>query len=59
MRECNEYEITIEKLSRHECHSKIQYKKAEVSFCSYITCPVCGVSSRANTILPVRYEEDE
>ena len=43
----------------HECHSKIQYKKSEVSFCSYITCPVCGVSVWADTIRPVRYEEGE
>lgn len=41
-----------------ECKSKIQYKKSEVSF-SYITCPVCGVAIWANTIRPVRYEEDE
>lgn len=42
-----------------ECHSKIQYKKSEVSFCSYIICPVCGVSVWADTIRPVRYEEGE
>ena len=40
-----------------ECHSKIQYKKSEVSFVSYITCPVCGMSIWADTIRPVRYEE--
>ena len=42
-----------------ECKSKIQYRKSEVSFTSYITCPVCGMSIWANTILPVRYEEGE
>ena len=42
-----------------ECHSKIQYRKSEVSFTSYITCPVCGMSVWADTILPVRYEEDK
>ena len=42
-----------------ECHSKIQYRKSEVSFCSYITCPVCGVSVWADTIRPVKYEESE
>lgn len=46
------YEITC-----RECKSKIQYRKSEVSFTSYITCPVCGISNWANTILPVRYEE--
>ena len=42
-----------------ECHSKIQYRKSEVSFCSHITCPVCGVSVWADTIWPVNYEEAE
>jgi len=42
-----------------ECHSKFQYKKSEVSYGSYITCPVCGVSVWASTIRPVRYEEGE
>jgi len=42
-----------------ECHSKIQYKKSEVSFCSYITCPVCGILAWADTIRPVKYEEDD
>jgi predicted RNA-binding Zn-ribbon protein involved in translation (DUF1610 family) len=40
-----------------ECHSIIQYRKSEVSFTSYITCPVCGISVWAGAILPVRYEE--
>lgn len=39
-----------------ECHSKIQYKAAEVSIC-HITCPVCGVSLWASPICPVRMEE--
>ena len=42
-----------------ECKSKIQYRKSEVSFTSYITCPVCGMSIWADTIWPVRYEEGE
>lgn len=42
-----------------ECKSKIQYRKAEVPFTSYITCPVCGISIWADTIWPVRYEEGE
>lgn len=40
-----------------ECKSKIQYKASEVSL-SYIICPVCGMSVWANTISPVRMEED-
>lgn len=42
-----------------ECHSKIQYRKSEVSITSYIKCPVCGVSVWADTIQPVGYEEGE
>lgn len=42
-----------------ECHSEIQYKKSEVSICSYITCPVCGMPIWAGTIRPVKYEEAE
>lgn len=38
-----------------ECKSKIQYKASEVSW-YHITCPVCGVSLWANTIVPVRME---
>ena len=48
--------IPIYQVECQECHSKIQYKKSEVSFCSNITCPVCGVSIWADTILPVNYE---
>ena len=50
--------IPIYEVECHECHSKIQYSKAEVGFCS-ITCPVCGVSIQANTISPVRMEPPE
>lgn len=42
-----------------ECHSKIQYRKSEVSFTSYINCPICGMSVWADTIRPVKYEETE
>ena len=42
-----------------ECKSKIQYRKSEVSFTSYITYPVCGISNWADTIRPVRYEDGE
>lgn len=42
-----------------ECHSKIQYRKSEASIGPYIICPVCGMSVWAETILPVRYEENE
>ncbi len=51
--------IPIYQVECQECHSKIQYKKSEVSFCSYITCPVCGVTVWADTIRPVKYEEGE
>ena len=51
--------IPIYQVECQECHSKIQYKKSEVSFCSYITCPVCGISVWAGTFLPVKYEEAE
>ena len=49
--------VPIYEVECSECHSKIQYKKSEVSFGSYITCPVCGVSVWAGAIRPVRYEE--
>jgi len=41
-----------------ECKSKIQYKKSEV-LTSHIRCPVCGEPLWADTIQPVRYEEDD
>ena len=44
------YEIVCE-----ECGSKIEYKASEV-FWHNITCPVCGISNRANTLCAVRYE---
>lgn len=40
-----------------ECHSKIQYRAAEVSLGSYITCPVCGKTVWAQTMHPARMEE--
>ena len=39
-----------------ECGSKIEYKKSEVFTC-HIACPVCGMANWANTIAPVRMEE--
>ena len=42
-----------------ECHSVLQYRAAEVHFTGYITCPVCGKSVWANTINPVRMEQQE
>jgi len=38
--------LYVEKCS--ECGSTFTYKKAEVRLCSYISCPVCGVSLWAN-----------
>ena len=51
--------VPIYEVECMECGSVIQYKKSEVSFTSYITCPVCGMSIWADTIRPVRYEEGE
>ncbi len=39
-----------------ECKSKIQYRKSEVSFTGYITCPVCGMVVWASTKTPVKME---
>ena len=51
--------VPIYEVECTECKSKIQYRKSEVSFTSYITCPVCGVSVWADTIRPVRYEDGD
>ena len=51
--------VPIYEVKCRECGSVIQYKKSEVSFTSYITCPVCGISIWADTIRPVRYEEGD
>lgn len=50
--------IPIYEVECFECKSKIQYKKSEVFTC-HITCPVCGVSLWANTIIPVKFESFE
>ena len=47
------YEVTC-----FECHSKIEYKASDTSYC-HITCPVCGTLLWAMTIAPVRYERGE
>ena len=49
--------IPIYEVECFECKSKIQYKKSEV-FNFHITCPVCGVSLWANTISPVKMENE-
>lgn len=49
--------VPIYELECIECKSKIQYKASEVSW-YHITCPVCGISLWANTIVPVRMEEE-
>ena len=51
--------VPIYEATCSECHSTIEYKKAEVHFTGYITCPVCGSSVWAPTIGPKRYEVDE
>lgn len=40
-----------------ECKSVIQYKKSEVSFTGYITCPICCVSVWGSTFSPKYYQE--
>lgn len=49
--------IPIYQVICHECKSKIQYKASEVHLC-HITCPVCGMALWADTILPVRMEDE-
>ena len=49
--------IPIYQVICHECKSKIQYKASEVHLCQ-ITCPVCGMALWADTILPVRMEDE-
>lgn len=49
--------IPIYEVECFECKSKIQYKKSEVFTC-HITCPVCGVSLWADTINPVKMENE-
>ena len=51
--------VPIYEVECGECHSIIRYRAAEVSFGSYITCPVCGKSVWASTIKPVAMEETE
>lgn len=48
------YEVTCS-----ECKSRIQYKKSEVHFTGYITCPVCGISLWAVSLVPVEYRYEE
>ena len=50
--------VPIYEVVCHECKSKIEYMASEVYYCS-ITCPVCGISNSALTLLPVRYEDQE
>lgn len=50
--------IPIYEVECPECKSKIQYKKSEV-FTFHITCPVCGISVWANTIMPVKFESED
>ena len=50
--------VPVYEMECYECHSKIEYKAAEVSWC-HITCPVCGVSLWADRINPTRYMDEE
>lgn len=47
--------VPIYEAECYECHSKIQYRKSEVSLCQ-ITCPVCGVEMFVSTTFPVKLE---
>lgn len=42
-----------------ECKSVFRYKKSEVSFTGFITCPVCGCSVWANTTYPVYNRKEQ
>lgn len=50
--------IPIYETTCPECKSRIEYKASEVHFTGYITCPVCGMSTWASIIKPVRYEDN-
>lgn len=50
--------VPIYEVQCFECKSRIQYKASETSYC-HITCPVCGTSLWAMTIMPVRMEGEE
>lgn len=56
MKVIDEKPIPIYMVECPECHSKIEYTAAEVSWC-HIICPMCKVSLWANTICPVRMEK--
>ena len=49
--------VPLYELDCIECKSKIRYRKSEVSWGSYLTCPVCGVSNWASTVSPVEWVE--
>ena len=48
--------VPLYELDCIECKSKIRYKKADVSWTGYLTCPICGVSNWAATVCPVAGE---
>jgi len=47
------YELICE-----ECKSKLRYKECEVAWL-HLTCPVCGHSNWANTVIPAGYYDAE
>ena len=51
--------VPLYEVECHECKSRIRYKKSEVHYTGYITCPVCGLSLWASTILPVKFGEED
>ena len=50
--------VPLYEMECSECHSKIRYKKSEVIGC-HIYCPVCGVYLWADTIIPIKEDEEE
>ena len=51
--------VPIYELTCYECKSVIRYRKADVSFTGYLTCPVCGISNYARTICPVGEDDGD
>lgn len=57
MRVTDRKPVPYYKLICFECGSTIEYKASEVRYC-HITCPVCGTSLWAQTILPIKMKDE-
>lgn len=51
--------VPIYEVECRECKSKIRYKKSEVHFTGYITCPVCGMELYAGALFPVKDSKED